>query len=846
MSLSASSPWPTPLAAAKALVGAHPALLALDPVAAPIVAAAITGAPSLSALATTISRQGPPSPTGGWATLRDVGTVAQPALEYDPSTTTLQAASPVLAEAIRATQDDPRLEGILWFAHPARVGGYQPVSPKPPFTWELAGWPERFGVLVPSVAFDAAAGAFRLRLGNTAPRFLAVYVEFLDAKGLALAPAGWASRLPAGVGAGFETATRKYLALLPPTRRIAGIAVPAADLVVDFVQPPGTAEARLSFGGLGAEPWDAVACPLGAIATAVLGYAVPAILDFTGVSPDGWYAELLSSPPVLAEVLKAGDFLRSAASTADAYREIGKRIGPLIHGGGLPLLAAALLQHLAAEELAAAAAVASWAADTLALTTAPAASFSGSVLGSPAAFVLRLAANLVGQLQVELRPDPAHGAWPATARRFAVDGTWDGGQAEAQGEANGLATPVPATVTLGSVPANRAVSVGVVVTDAGGTTRARGTAQAGIGAAPRSATVVLSEPKPAPATAFAFSLTLAYSQAKGHHWVDGPAPTATRKDLDSGGRGHNLAALVGLQMGAAGRLLGYAWQASGQNLPICGTSQPTDGQIYAFQTLGALAAPEDGLVFPSCGLSAQPFLAFGPAGAKLDVWLDPRTGVSRLHRFEPGKPFDMSPGAPSLGRFNAQHLDDVAIHPAGLAVAVSFRDNTLETLEIGSGATASPEPVAGITGGPGTGAGRFGGPVALALTPGQDLLVLESLNRRLQAVDPYGNPIPYFPGGQPLLPLRGESKPVTYLDLAIDHGGRIFVLLYLNQGDEVADYRLDLYAPDGKYLGGTPGVNAARIAPDSWGNVYTLDYAHLLGPGDRTEPALSVWTPQQP
>jgi hypothetical protein len=846
MSEATASPWPTPTASAKALLNAHPALLALDPAAAEIVAEAIDGASGLSELATTISRQGPATPTSGWATLREVGTDARPATEYVPSTTTLQAAGPVVTEVIQTTQNDPRLQGVLWFPHPALAGGYRPVAPEAPYTWAVEGLAGRFGVLAPSAAFDAAGGSWRLRLGNTAPRFAAVYVEFLDAEGSPLVPAGWVSRLPAGVAPGFETATVKYLVLLPPTRRIEGIAMPEEDLTVDFPQPEGTAEVRISFGGLGAEPWNRVAGPLGAIATAVLGYAVPAILGFTQVSPDGWYPALTAMPAVLAEVLQAGSFLQAATGTADAYRLLAEKVGPLLYGGGLPRLTTELLKHMDAETLASAAAVAGWASSTLALTTAPAAPFSSSVLGSPADFALRLSPAMVGTLQVEILPDPASGAWPATAATYTVEGRWDGGHSTAQGTADGLATPIPVAAALAAVPANRDVTVSVSVADGWGGTVARGTSVAvATMASPRSLPLNLGDDRtPLGSARYVFSLTLAYSAGLGHHWADGPQPTATRKDLDSGSRGHNLAALVGLELGAASRLLGYAWQASGQNLPLCGSSQPTEGQIYAFQTLSALATPEEGLAFPSCGLSAQPFLSFGSISFDFDGWLDPRQGAQRLRRFFPGQPFDMSAKAPSYGRFNAPHLDDLVIHPAGLALAVSFRDNTLEILPIGSGESTAPEPVAGITGGPGTAAGRFGGPVALALTPGRDLLVLENVNRRLQAVDAYGNPVPYFPGGQPLLPLKAESSPVTYLDLAVGPLGTIFVLLYLNQGDAVSDYRLDLYSSDGKYLTGTPGVNAARIAVDSAGNLYTLDYAHLLGPGGRTEPVLSVWTPR--
>ncbi len=841
-----SNPWPSPTAAARAILAAHPALVCLDPAAAPIVAEAIDDATGLGELVTAISSQGSASPTGGWATLREVGSIGEiPATAYDLSEKTRSAAVGPLVEAIRTTQNDDRLEGVLWFPHPAAVGGYRPVAPAAPFTWQVEGIPPRFGVLVSSAAFDRAAGAWRIKLGNTAPRMLAVYVEFLDAQGSPLAPAGWTSRLPAGVDPGFETVTRKYLGLLLPTRRIEGIPVPEKDAVFDFPQPAGTAEVRIAFGGLGGEPWDAVACPLGAIVTAVLGYAVPAILDFTKLPPDGWYAGLLTSKAVLAEVMQAGAFLRSTVSTAEAFREISSRIGPLIYGG-LPALTAVLLQHLTDEQLAEAAAAINWAAATLALTDSPGAAFSGSVLGSPAAFLLRLSPELVGDLRIEVLPDPLHGAWPATASSYTVEARWNGGSGPAAGKAAGLVTPSPSTVAVANVPANRPVSLAATVVDAKGKVCARGTGLAVTPApAPRAAAVVLAEERPAlgASTRYAFSLTLAYDVARGHHWVGGPAPTATVRDLNGGSTGHNLARLGGLQLGAAGRMLGYAWQASGQNLPFCGSSQPTSGQIYAFQTLEALASPEQGREFPSCGFSGQPFLAFGPAGAGLDFFLDPRAGFLRLRRFIPGQPFDMSPSSPSFGRFN-RRLDAAVVHPEGFALGVSFVDGTFETLRIGSGKPGSPEPVAGISGGAGTAPGRFGGPLALALTPGGDLVVLEGLNRRLQAVDLYGNPIPCFPGGKALLPLRSETSKATYLDVALDGEGYIYVLLYLNQGHAVADYRLDLYAPDGAYLGGTTGVNAARIAIDPWRNVYTLNFAHLLGPGGRTEPTLSVWTPQ--
>jgi len=91
----------SPLEIAHAVVNAHPALLALDPAAAEIVAETIDAASGLRALATRISAQGPASPTGGWAIERPVGAVAGiPATSLVLSTETRESAAPVVSEVL--------------------------------------------------------------------------------------------------------------------------------------------------------------------------------------------------------------------------------------------------------------------------------------------------------------------------------------------------------------------------------------------------------------------------------------------------------------------------------------------------------------------------------------------------------------------------------------------------------------------------------------------------------------------------------------------------------------------------------------------------------------------------
>lgn len=844
----AAAPWPTPIAIARAVVAAHPALASLDAAIAAQVEAAIDQASGLQAFATAISRQGSASPERGWARVTEVGQVdGIPALAYVLSEETLAAAAPVIAEVIAATQADPALRDALWYPSQGSPGGYRAGPTAAGAHWSIFDLSDRYGVRTPAVSLGKD-GRWSTAFGNLAPRVLSLYVEFLDAQGIALSPVGWTSRLPPMVDPAFETATCKYLGLLTPTRRIEGQPMPPADLDFAFDAPAAATSARLHFGGLAADPWQADVAALGAMASGVLGYAVPALLRQAGLGAGAWFVELFQPNPVLDEVLAAAAALQACDTRGEAYAWLSAHIGELVYGGGLPLLRAELIERMGAETFADAAATVTWASALLARSTAPTASFDGSVLSSPGAFALDLGVQMVGPLTLEVQADPGHGAWPVVGRYLNLHGSWLDGEARTQHLITGLTTSDPLTLRLADVPANRAVHLNCEVTDAAGTVLAGATSTSPASAAlERQARMVLDEPVPTgqAGTHWRHAWNLAYDSAAGHHWIEGPHTTATRRDLDGSAGGHHLAALVGLSLSADHRTLGYVWQASGQNRPICGSGSPTDAQVYGMQTLGALARPEHDRVFVDCAYSAQPNLAFGPMPGE-GVFIDPREGAGRLRSFRVGVPFDQRPQAPSLGRFDVPHLDDLLIHPAGYAVAISYRQNAWLSLPLSAKAAMSDTAVAGRSGGLGHAPGRLSGPVALALAPDGSVLVLENGNRRIQALDVYGNPVPHFPGGSTVLALRAETRAPTYLDLCIDASGRLYVLLYLDQGDAVDDYQLDVYTPDGQPLGRTPGINAARIAIDRWLNLYTLDFQSMNGPGDRTEPVLSVFVPTLP
>lgn len=95
----------------------------------------------------------------------------------------------------------------------------------------------------------------------------------------------------------------------------------------------------------------------------------------------------------------------------------------------------------------------------------------------------------------------------------------------------------------------------------------------------------------------------------------------------------------------------------------------------------------------------------------------------------------------------------------------------------------------------------------------------------------------------------------TWLDLAVEARGYIYVLLHTGDGTHPTDYLLDIYDPSGRFSVRTPNpavtntpqnVVAGCIAVDLWRNVYALGYDTLLGPTGGPQPTLAHWNPTPP
>jgi hypothetical protein len=268
------------------------------------------------------------------------------------------------------------------------------------------------------------------------------------------------------------------------------------------------------------------------------------------------------------------------------------------------------------------------------------------------------------------------------------------------------------------------------------------------------------------------------------------------------------------------------------------------------------------------GYARRPFLLLDPFVGRTDqgnhVLLepDPTTPAYNLRKVS----LDPTTGAPSwdptvsYGTFTLP-ISAAALHSSGRVVAVNTDNGRLATLL--PAATPRP-PQAAYTAGAGSQVGLLSSPVAVAVTNPGVVLVLEGAALQIAAFDLNGNPVPYFTAASPArrprvarararaaqaqaaytLPLVSTG---SYLDLAVDGAGQIYVLYYTGDGSAPADYHVDVYTQTGAVLDtNSPGVNVPHLAVDYWRSIFAANYdplADITSGQPHIDPALGVAEP---
>ncbi len=886
-----------PTEAAKAILFHHPELMNLDPTVCAQIMAHIESAQGYDMLWKSIASQGAayehdPKYLDGWAVLdpvlMDDGTRRKDQngddlFSFRLSDQTLSDLQTAVKSVLMNTKDDTELAGISYRV----VDGTASVDLTDPGTYQElrsgGGYDVTFdeaqdkaGLEMSATVSDASTRTVALSLKNYYIRSLHYCVQYLD---------GANTKIPLPADQRDGSNLDDYTISLetvggPPT--ILGIPLAADVNTYQLKLPPEASQVLVLAGGLGTgrlSPYGAIARS-GIISTIVFDYGLPVFFLAAGayVKSTETFKNLMKDKELMLAVGAVGSFLVAGETAAEVAVNGPKvplaRLGNLMAGflwsKGVELLKDAVLKQITEAELEKAVPFAGWAAWLLgsASTFAAMTETTVEVLSSP--WVIQNKISTTMDIQVTVHPDLQNTHFPAVATYFVVKAVFSQKTPRIKRVVLPATTvSVPQVVTLTSVPAGGTVKISVgFYSD---TDWLAGYAESEVlanlvptGQEKLTVDLTITERKVplTSTTQYSHKQKLLYAEGR-HQWVAMSAPGTTRDALSCADNGVQLCELHGITFSQLTGMLGYAWRSSSSHVVDCST-QSGAVQTYQLQNVFSGAQPDDGLktlTFTDatgtqrpCGFRSATHLVYdlmGPRdGMGNNFFVDATNEGYHLRKVVLDKTkgsFNRTSGQ-SFGRFT-QPLDSMVLHPGGYVVGANWSRHKIEVLTIPEAPYYDVDaPIARVLAGRGARAGLLFGPQAVAMTADGAILVLESLNKRVQALDLNGDPIPRFGlnRDQPFVSLVEESVPVTYLDLGAEFEGYLYVLSFANQGSTAEDYRLDIYSPVGVFICRTTGVAAARLVVDLWRTMYTLGYDLIAGPQGRIEPAVSEWIPSTP
>lgn len=1034
-------------------------------------------------LATVISKQGPASSTGGWATIKnsvdqygnplnyeyDLGSrkAGDPIYIYSWSDLTVQNATSPMTSAMQSASDDNSLQNQTWSVNQGKTAYQQDVgtadnllqksfsakrtaldASAPTFKWTVKEETPNHGLSVyaDTLSFNSDK-TFSIQVKNTYLRSLTAYAQFFNEKGEAISnPAGWQENLPSAIRSWFETDQKKFISSVSAVNTILGIPMPTDPTKLSFVFPDDATNLKLLFGCLGTSRWDGDVDPSGAILTGIFQYGIPSIFLIAGaaITNSKWFSDFVKDiDNVVAALAVAFPIVGGGVSTAAALTNaksvlfaFADAMAGILLAKGLEKLALYVTEQITVAELEDNVPFVGWAlrAANMAINFAEMAVTTGEILSSPATLSVDIARAM--DLNFTLKPDPAHGeaghpdtaVWPAVSDHYQVTVQYQGGtNFVLRGKMPETTSNTPLALTFSDLPVGGKIQIVAGIYSSSGWLCGKYQSD-WIDAFPDSGSTSLSLTENITEilvpltqdTQYDYKEKIIYDESSEKHiWHAGDLPTATVANLDCSSGGNYICKPVDITLNGQAFQVGYVWSASGQG--------------YRSQNLSVLADPQSRFKTSEVQFTVQPYIAYDQFGLQPDAGeqqqistnnfvLDTRNNQFHLRQvnLEDGQSgFGLNdPNLKSWGRFNLTNMDAMVVHPQGSVIGVSWKDSKMEILQIPSEPSDDANaPDAQMVSGLGVRQGLLQGPKAIAVTPDGRVLILETLNKRIQSFDTKGNPVASFLGealftlnaadytadldngvfsaalqqqfqdnglshifdlnsslstdldnatlstnvinafaNQGVFlsydssqmnnhaissyvtvvtagsewtitdPTRNASydikkndsvlnvfdvlnnvtvdvrakgsiwvvedwngaqsyyiavdpdnaqtlnvnrylsymalynpdnrTDITYLDVAVEAKGYIYVLSYVAGGKNPSDYSLDIYEPDGSFLVRTPDsrlqpanpqyVSAARLVVDVWRNVYTLNYEPTVGPNMITEPSISHWVPTPP
>jgi hypothetical protein len=724
-----------------------------------------------------------------------------------------------------------------------------------------------------------------LEVENWFVRFLGLYVRYLDANDNPIATVdlsdGGASVLAASTMQGCcsdsNTEYDTFMDLLGPEFEILGIPVSKATKTLTIPVPDNATSFQLLASGLGntplnSNPFSATVIP-GTSMTALFDLLLPvaflALNAAAGLAP---MTDQLRNPTTLASlmpfVLEAIADVAGEAGYDDpaVFADLGVKMCQTLLKASADPLQEFIVDFLnlgeTTEDL----------EDTFPLVgmiisaiyafgaVAALAQTSADVATSPSTYDFKV--TLTHDVAVTISHDPNDAAgWPATATHYTVVLQFDDGGTPTKLDADLPAGTVtdPQTVTFTGVPLGGKVTASVQVYSASEFEVGHASDgpfdnldPSGGGTLNLPLTLVEVLVPITATTVYSHEEVMELDSDGNHVWNPTTTPPVQAAPGCNPAQGQ-LCQVTGITINTTAGAMGQSWQS--YNAAVANCSGGSASQLHQFSNLSIGQTPESGYFFSGCGFSIAPRLAYDLLNRPdFNFYLATTTpgsnfnGVIRQVRLDgTSSGFDAPDSNKAWGKL-LYESDAFLLHPAGQIISVNSSIHKIELVRLPSAAVSDDmAPTSQVYGGQGLREGLMDDPTRAALAPNGTLLVLESINNRVQAFDLNANPAQKFgsSGTDYFFPLR-EQAVSRYLDFAVEFAGYMYVLWV----DPSGVFTLDIYDPQGAWLTSTTGLNAQSMAVNYWRDVYTQNLQVLEFPnGDlpaRTEPSISHWIPSTP
>ena len=680
-------------------------------------------------------------------------------------------------ELVAARRSLPASSGVSWTVTEATPGHGMRVYPE-------------------TLNYEPANQQLSIDVKNVYLRMLGSYVEFFSDVEMKKPidnpeesiPGDWPWYFPKAFSGPFETASKKAVGTVANVNSVLGIPMPTDATSITVPWPKEAQAARLLFGGAGTSRWDNYIVWPGLILTGMFQYGLP--LAFmavgAGVTNSKWYKKFISGKDnVIIAIGVAFGPVGGGVATASALMNT-KRVlftfanmfTGLLLKEGMKALAKEVAKKWGAAQAQNALPVVGWGfrVAAIAIDLAAIAVTTGELLSSPAVLEFDIKREMT--LDFTLNPDPKHGEpgnpktaiWPAVAYNCVVVVNYENGSSyQSVQELPATSSSDPLHFAFSPVGWGGKLQITANVFSKNGWLcgKFQSPQLAAIPDDPRIGIMKVEgsiKEQLVPLTLdtqYDYKQQVFYTDQNKHHWITGSVPTATLSALDCSNEGNSFCEPVSLTINQQAFQIGYAFRASGQNLPLENPKGKVDpGQMYTMQNISVLSSEQmqKRLKFPTFGFAVKANIAYNTwgEGATDDTInndnfiLDSRNGEYHLRQVmlmngEPDFGLDR-PELGSWGRFYIPHLDAVVIHPSRVVIAVSWKYSKIQILQLPDAPLPDKDaPEAQIVSGQGLLEGLTHGPIAIAISPDGRVLLLETQNKRIQAFDTNGNPVPSFP-----------------------------------------------------------------------------------------------------